>query len=187
MLPYISRPSGFMMSSPKRRLTVLFALLMCPVGCDQTSKHIARVELSRLGSVRLPVGEFRLAENRGSFLSLGDSLPDSFRLALLTVAVGLALLWLFVHLILARPSSWLSFIGLGAIWAGGISNLLDRIFRQGRVTDFIFISVGPVHTGIFNAADVMIMIGIAAIAFGLCRRRYGPRSGKHEGLDDTPV
>ncbi len=67
----------------------------------------------------------------------------------------------------------IAFIGLGAVWAGGISNLVDRIFRQGRVTDFMFISVGPIHTGIFNVADVMIMIGIAAIAVSLCGRRHG--------------
>ncbi|MDQ3118067.1 MAG: signal peptidase II [Verrucomicrobiota bacterium] len=164
-----------MTSSRKPRLAVLFALLVCTVGCDQTSKHIARVELSRLGSVTPPgrFGEFRLAENRGSFLSLGDSLPDSFRLALLTISVGVALLGLFVHLMIRRPSSWMSFIGLGAVWAGGISNLVDRIFRQGRVTDFMFISVGPIHTGIFNVADIMIMIGIAAIAVSLCGRRHG--------------
>jgi signal peptidase II len=168
-----------MTTSCRLRLATLFLLLACTVGCDQTSKHIARTQLSRLGSFTLPggCGEFRLAENPGSFLSLGDSLPDSLRLALLTVGVGVGLLCLSVYLVLSPQSSWVSFIGWGMVWAGGMSNLMDRTLRQGRVTDFIFISVGPLHTGIFNAADLTIMIGIAAIGLGLWNRRHGAPSG----------
>lgn len=164
-----------MTSTRKLRLVLLLLLLGCTAGCDQTSKHIARAELSRVGSITWPasLGEFRLAENCGSFLSFGDSLPDSWRVGLLTIAVGAALICLFVHLIATRPSNWISFFGWGAVWAGGMSNLADRVFRQGHVTDFIFISVGPVRTGIFNIADVAIMIGITAVALGLYSRRNG--------------
>jgi signal peptidase II len=169
-----------MTTSRKLRLVILFSLLGCTVGCDQTSKHIARMQLSRLGSFTLPggLGEFRLAENPGSFLSLGDSLPDSLRLAVLTVGVGVGLLCLLGYLVISTPSSWVSFIGWGVVWAGGMSNLMDRTLRQGRVTDFIFISVGPLHTGIFNAADLAIMIGIAAIGLGLWNQRHERPSGK---------
>jgi hypothetical protein len=65
----------------------------------------------------------------------------------------------------------MSFIGWGLVWAGGMSNLMDRTLRQGHVTDFIFISAGPLHTGIFNVADLTIVIGIAAIALDLWNRR----------------
>jgi signal peptidase II len=140
---------------------------VCAVGCDQTSKHIARTELKHLGSVTLPFGEFRLAENSGSFLSLGDSLPEPLRLALLTVGVALGLSGLLAYLAGSTRLSRYSFIGLGLMWAGGTSNLIDRVTRQGLVTDFIFIRVGPLHTGVFNPADVMIMIGLAVIVCDL--------------------
>ena len=45
--------------------------------------------------------------------------------------------------------------------AGGTSNLIDRMVQQGLVTDFIFLQVGPLHTGVFNVADVLIMLGLA--------------------------
>jgi signal peptidase II len=162
------------------RLVTLILILGCTAGCDQVSKHLARARLSPLHSITLPggVGELRLAENLGSFLSLGTSLPHQLRFALLTIGVGAGLLCLFVYLVISPPSSWLSFIGWGMICAGGMSNLLDRALRQGHVTDFIFISVGPLHTGVFNMADLTIVIGIAAIALNLRNRRHGRSSGK---------
>jgi signal peptidase II len=149
--------------SSKSRLIILMLILVCTVGCDQTSKHIARTELKHRRSVTLPCGfgEFRLAENPGSFLSLGTSLPDPLRLGALTFGVGVGLLALFAYLTGSAQFTCYSFIGLALVWAGGTSNLIDRVARQGFVTDFIFIRVGPLHTGIFNAADVTIMIGVA--------------------------
>ncbi len=160
--------------SQKLRLAILLLMVGFIVGCDQTSKHIARNELGERGFITLPggFGEFRLAENPGSFLSLGDSLPKPLRLILFTIAVGVGLFSLLAYLAFGRQLSWLSFVGLGLVWAAGTSNLIDRITRHGLVSDFIFIRVGPLHTGVFNVADVVIMIGIAAFGCDLWRRRH---------------
>jgi signal peptidase II len=158
----------------KFRLAMLLLVLGCAVGCDQSSKHIARKELSRLGAVALPggFGELWLAENPGVFLSLGVSLPQSLRLAVFTVGVGAGLVVLFAYLVGAATQSWLSFVGFALILAGGVSNLIDRITRQGLVTDFIVIHVGPLHTGIFNLADITIMIGMATLICAFANRRH---------------
>jgi signal peptidase II len=42
--------------------------------------------------------------------------------------------------------------------AGGISNLFDRVV-QGSVIDFMHVGVGSVRTGIFNVADLAILLG----------------------------
>ena len=148
------------------RLSILLLVLGCAAGCDQTSKHLARSGLDHFDSVTLPGGfaELRLAENPGSFLSLGDSFPKPLRLAMFTVGTGVCLLGLFAYLVHARLSRY-NFIGLALIWAGGTSNLIDRITRHGLVTDFVFIRVGPFHTGIFNVADVMVMLGFAVLFY----------------------
>ena len=56
-------------------------------------------------------------------------------------------------------------LSLGSIdhMAGGIGNLVDRVLRHGLVTDFAVVHIGPLHTGVFNLADVLIIIGVAAI------------------------
>jgi signal peptidase II len=154
------------------RLSILLLILGCTAGCDQTSKQLARSGLDHFNSVTLPGGfvELRLAENPGSFLSLGDSLPKPLRQAIFTVGTGICLLGLFAYLVYNRLGRY-DFIGLALIWAGGTSNLIDRITRQGLVTDFLFIRVGPLHTGIFNVADVMVMLGSAVLFYAYWKRR----------------
>ena len=53
--------------------------------------------------------------------------------------------------------------------SGGIGNLIDRAFNHGGVVDFMYMGFGSVHTGIFNVADIFIMIA-AAIMFYLSFR-----------------
>ncbi len=56
-------------------------------------------------------------------------------------------------------------LNLGLILAGGIGNLIDRIFR-GFVVDYIDISP-LIKYPVFNIADVCIVIGCIAIAINL--------------------
>ncbi len=39
--------------------------------------------------------------------------------------------------------------------------MLDRIFNDGKVIDFMNMGIGSLRTGIFNMADVLIMVGMA--------------------------
>lgn len=158
----------------KVRWIPLAILLVCTVGCDQVTKHIARTGLSHRESVVLPGGwvELTLAENPGSFLSLGYLLPETVRFTIFTLGVGTGLMALLVYLTNRASISSANFIGLSLIMAGGMSNLLDRLFRHGRVTDFVAIHIGPPHTGIFNAADVLIMAGFAVLIWKI--RRNAP-------------
>jgi signal peptidase II len=151
------------------RLIFLTIALLFTVSCDQTSKHLARTRLSQGDAVQLPggLGELRLAGNPGAFLSLGSLLPQSTRTILFTVIVGLGLAGLCAWLTRNARLSRISFAGLALIFAGGTSNLIDRISQHGLVTDFVVIRIGPLHTGVFNIADVIVMIGLVALAFSL--------------------
>jgi len=84
-------------------------------------------------------------------------------LTVFTLSVGVGLLVLFVYLTSRTQICVVRFVGLSLVMAGGLSNLLDRILRHGLVTDFVTIRIGPFQTGIFNAADVLIMIGVSLI------------------------
>ena len=49
--------------------------------------------------------------------------------------------------------------------AGGIGNLIDRIFFENGVIDFLNVGVGNWRTGIFNVADMAIMVGVFCMLF----------------------
>jgi len=51
------------------------------------------------------------------------------------------------------------------MWGGGASNLIDRASR-GHVVDFLNLGVGSLRTGIFNVADVAVLLGAVLIVVG---------------------
>ena len=52
--------------------------------------------------------------------------------------------------------------------AGGASNWIDRVMH-GSVIDFMNVGIGPFRTGIFNVADMAIMLGTGIVVFAGCR------------------
>jgi signal peptidase II len=121
-------------------------------------------------------------ENTGGFLSLGADLSRAARTAVFTVATGFALLVLVVLGVrdrFARPSG----VGLVLFVAGGASNWIDRVIN-GSVVDFLNVGIGPLRTGVFNVADVAILVGAALVAFGTVRRE--PPTQTPEAPTRTP-
>ncbi|KZN37397.1 hypothetical protein N480_14915 [Pseudoalteromonas luteoviolacea S2607] len=102
-------------------------------------------------------------ENLGVFLSLGASFTATERTLLFVVAVGLFLIALMGYMLRTRDLTRLQLTSLSLIFAGGLGNLIDRVLNQGAVIDFINVGVGSLRTGIFNIADVAIMIGAIII------------------------
>lgn len=146
------------------RLGAVLLVLLGTAGCDQATKQLARTELGQSGSLPYGVVEFTLAENPGAFLSLGASLPQEVRSTLLTVGVSLGLSLLLVYLLGSSKFGRWQFFALVLVWAGGMSNLIDRYTRHGLVTDFIVLRLGPLHTGVFNLADLAIVTGLLLLA-----------------------
>jgi signal peptidase II len=141
-----------------QRLGALLVLVASTLACDQGTKVWATRALSGAAPRTLLGGgvELRLAHNRGAFLSLGDSLPEHWRTALLTGVVGLALVGM---LLVSMRTAWRggAWLGLAAMAGAGLSNWVDRVRFDGQVTDFVLLRAGPLHTGIFNWADVVVM------------------------------
>lgn len=75
--------------------------------------------------------------------------------------VGVLLLILTAYLLLNRDLHRLELVAGALIIGGGTSNLLDRLLNNGAVVDFLNVGIGPLRTGIFNVADMTIMLGVA--------------------------
>jgi len=148
------------------RIVVVTLITFVCVGCDQATKLAAKQYLAPDSLFSFAGDLFRLqyAENTGAFLSLGSSLPDPWRHLVFTVLVGLFLGGLLVYLLLSHSLPGNAVICLSFIFAGGISNLIDRIAYDGRVIDFLNVGIGPLRTGIFNVADMAITFGALILA-----------------------
>ena len=147
------------------RVFALF-LILTTVGCDRVTKHIAATKLAGLPGQSYLGGIFRLeyVENPGAFLGLGAGLPDWARIGLLTFGAAAGVVAVAVA---AFKFHWvgLPFAGAMLFIAGGASNLIDRILH-GSVIDFMNVGVGSLRTGIFNVADIALMMGVVLMLFG---------------------
>ena len=154
------------------RIIVLLFILCLNLGCDQVTKSMMREHINYYKQYHLFNDHVTLlhVENTGAFLSLGDKLVQPFRFILLTMLPVLALVGGLAYILVKKNLSNLLSIGVIFCIGGGMGNLYDRIV-YGSVTDFLHIQFGPLQTGIFNAADVSIMVGLGLILLDAFLRR----------------
>lgn len=147
--------------SKATRYTLLLACLIFCVGCDQYTKQIVVEKLKDKRPITYFNNALRMeyAENTGAFLSVGSQLSKPVRFFLLVVANAAFLLIVAGMLIFRWKMPLVQFIALSLLLAGGIGNLIDRVFHNGIVIDFLNIGLGPLRTGIFNVADMAITGG----------------------------
>jgi signal peptidase II len=170
-----------------KRIVLVFAILISCVGCDQTAKFVAKSHLSEAQAVSYLGGSVRLqlTKNYGAFLGLGTSLPQIQRTALFSLGVSVGLVAMLIYSLASSSSNPFILPAWSLVIGGGVSNLVDRLWYGGYVVDFLNVGIGPVRTGIFNVADVFIMIGVLVLIFSerigkeLLTKRSTRRAGTH--------
>ena len=146
------------------KFAFLLILVALNLGCDQVSKVVVRNNIDFYEQITVIEDHFTLTkvENTGAFLSAGSNLPEFLRTILLTVlpivVLAYGLFFLYVNKNLPRIMQ----IGLCFLIGGGMGNIYDRVVH-GSVTDFLYMDFILFRTGIFNLADVSIMIGIGLL------------------------
>ncbi|MEJ5994717.1 signal peptidase II [Pedobacter sp. Du54] len=160
------------MNLKQSKKLLILALILVNVGCDQVSKIIVRQQVAYNENISLIKDHFTLTkvENTGAFLSMGDELPEFVRFTLLSLmpilVLGFGLYYLFSHANLPIGVQ----VGICFLIGGGIGNIYDRL-KYGSVTDFLHIDFGIFRTGVFNFADVSIMIGIGILLIQSFKRK----------------
>ena len=149
-----------------QRLSRVLILIAClaTIGCDRVTKQAAATILADTPDRSYLADTVRLtyAENLGGFLSVGAGLSIQRRLLVFTVVTGLLLLGLSVAAVRGRWEG-MRLLGAALIVSGGASNWIDRV-ATGSVIDFLNVGIGPLRTGIFNVADVAILVGAGVLA-----------------------
>jgi len=137
----------------------LLALSLVVLIADQATKYLARMSLAYVPPRHFGILTLLYTENRGAFLSLGSNFPESVRTAVFDIVVAVGLAVAMVVLLRGKLQHG-DDIAVAAIIGGGIGNLIDRLRFGGRVTDFLYLAAGPLHTGIFNVGDMAITFGV---------------------------
>jgi signal peptidase II len=148
----------------KKRLKIFLFCMSCLafISWDRTTKDLAKEHLMNKEPVSYLHDTFRLeyVENTGAAMSLGDNLPDTVSFWLLSIVPLMVLLVLFFYVIKnARVFSFPKMLVYALIIAGGLGNVIDRLFFDRHVSDFMNIGFRNIRSGIFNFADVCITMG----------------------------
>ncbi len=134
---------------------VISALL---VGIDQLLKMIVQANLELYESVPFIPGvvSFTYVENTGAAFSFFEG-----QRWLLVGLTGLAVLLMLYLLAFRRLKNRVIIWHVAVILAGGVGNLIDRIFRGGSVIDYVEFKF--INFAIFNFADCMVVLGVISL------------------------
>lgn len=153
------------------------------VGLDQWTKYLAVLHLKGQANVVLWEGVFELEyrENTGAAFSI---LQGKSWFLIGFTALALVLVAVFLCRSRLGRSPWVRVAGV-LILAGGIGNLIDRIFR-GFVVDFLYFSL--IDFPVFNVADCCVCVGAALlIVYTLFFYRDAPEDKKEDAIgNDHP-
>jgi signal peptidase II len=154
-----------------RRRVALALIVMITIAADQGAKALVRRTLMNSLPMRAGILTLLHTENAGAFLSLGADLPPNVRHLIFDGLVSIGLLAAGFVLFTGRMQPGTDDVAIAFIIGGGIGNLIDRFRLGGRVTDFIFLQAGPLHTGVFNVADMAITGGVLWLAISWIFRK----------------
>lgn len=156
----------------KRSFFITF-LIVFNIVIDQLSKIWTRENVTR-GSKTEIIGDFftlHNVENSGAFLGMGSDLSPTMR-AIFLLIIPVSVMAYVLYLIFKNKNlDTFSLIGFCCILGGGIANIYDR-FMYGSVTDMFHIDLGGVfRTGIFNVADMSVMLGLGLLILGNFKKK----------------
>ncbi|WP_233195816.1 signal peptidase II [Aquimarina sp. MAR_2010_214] len=146
------------------KIFVSLVIIFSNISCDQITKEKVRKEISKNETVKVIGDNFILTkvENTGAALSLGENLTPNLKIIFSQVLPLLVLLFMFVYIVKEKKITKFNLIGFSFIIGGRIGNIYDRILFN-SVTDFMYLEYGYLHTGIFNMADVSVVVGTLLI------------------------
>lgn len=148
-----------------KRYILVFGLILLNIACDQVSKKIVRDNVEPRSHTEI-IGDYFIltnVENKGAFLGMGSDLNPIIKTIFLLILPIIVLVLVLRYVLTKHDIDNFSLVGLTFIVGGGIGNLYDRIL-YGEVTDFFHIDLGGIFkTGIFNMADVSVMVGMGCL------------------------
>lgn len=150
------------------RVWIIITSVIFLVGCDQTTKIAAHKYLSDKPNKEIAgIINLQFVENDGGMLSIGSKLPQQIKFIIFILVVSVFLMILFFYIVNNRQDWLIKQFGLILILSGGFGNLIDRIFNNGNVIDFIRLRLPLIEKGIFNIADFYVTMGFLLLLIRL--------------------
>lgn len=175
-----------------KRLLAPLILTAILIVVDQVTKAIIVANVERLeagGPMIEVIGDFfRIihVRNLGITFSIGSGLGPQLRRILFIVMPAVVIAGLLVYYFRTDEFTRLQRWAIAGIVAGGVGNLIDRVFRPAGVVDFLDVRFyglfGLERWPTFNVADSSVVVcGILLIISVLFQKEHGSETHEQEG------
>lgn len=142
-----------------RRVLGWLGLALAVTVADQLTKALALSYLILHRPVPVvPTLDLMLTYNTGAAFSLLSDAGGWQRWLFIVLALVVSAVLVRWLAVLPARERW-SASALALVLGGAVGNLVDRVFRDGKVVDFIYFHVGDFHWPAFNVADSAICVG----------------------------
>lgn len=152
----------------KRNYFIAVLAMMVLIFIDQYTKRLAEKYLVGKGTIKI-LGDyfiFEFVQNRGGFLSFGNKLGNVLWWSFFVVIPIIALIFVSLYVFKKKISDSYNLTLWVLLVSCGIGNIIDRVL-VGKVTDFMNVGIGNLRSGIFNVADLYIVIFTIIIIIGM--------------------
>jgi signal peptidase II len=133
-------------------------------GIDRITKTYADIYLNQKGTISI-IGDYFilvLSKNKGAFLSLGINWNIYIKYTALLIVPICLCIFAIIYTI-CREKRIYRIILIPTIVGGGLGNLIDRLFNNFQVIDFMNFGIGNIRTGILNVADLSVTFGVIVL------------------------
>ncbi len=144
-------------------MTIIGLLIIAAaVGLDRLTKWLVvnnipyhdTINIIKIGDTE--VLNFTYYRNSGAAFSMWENMTE-----VITVITSVMVIFLLALLIMKKVKRPATVTAVSLIAGGGIGNLIDRIFNNGEVVDFIDFRI--INFAIFNVADICAVCGAILI------------------------
>jgi signal peptidase II len=177
----------------KSQITLALVVFLYNYLFDRFTKFMAAAHLQyKVLDIKIFNDFLRIkyAENTGAFLSLGKDWNEQAKYIVLIIIPIIICIAGFFYLMLKETRDYRIVLG-SCIVGGGMGNLVDRLFNNFKVVDFLNFGIGNFRTGILNTADLSVTFGvIILIVFEMVDGRRGKdkknNEETHTDKEETP-
>lgn len=168
-----------------RMYGIMFTIAGVIVALDQWTKWLVRTNIPLSGSwlpdsLQWLSPYARIVNWHNTGAAFGMFQNGSMVFTVLAFIVIGAIIYYYPQV---EKHDWTLRLAMSMQLAGALGNLIDRLLREGRVTDFISIGTFPV----FNVADSSITIGTGILLLGIYLQERATMKNKNNVAKSEPA
>lgn len=138
---------------------------------DQFSKYIIETKMHLYQSIPVIEGFFSITSHRNTGAAWGIA-PGELSFFIIITIIALC-----VYILLYKDCDFKNYtiysIALSLVFSGTLGNFIDRLFKDGKVTDFLDFNIFGYDFPIFNFADSCLVVGVALFAYDILFGKIG--------------